>query len=343
MKIKNEYILVNNGQKQVKLHNTILNTYINKIIANQLDIDPDSRHTLLMGEIYIKFETPLTFNKDSILQESDFDIRLHYYTMNNDITPTRIIYNYFYKIDSSIYSIYKISTQTFITDYSEYIGKKITAIGFGELHQNQGIVYACVDTSTYNLYIENSEEIFSVARRDIITTDTIFYSNSNLIRGPLHLCNGQFHYDSNQFMDFTYIGILESIGVGVTKAKLDNEKTLIPYNQHLDISEQNKIKINDEFTIDYEADGLFPALDLYPAEDIWPERIIEEPIYPSNEIYPGEEQYMLSVPYQYLQLKYRVYENETIEGTLNKTSIFYILSKKIERNNKIKMEIEYEN
>lgn len=342
MKIKNDYIIINKGKKQIKLHNLILNKYIEQIIANQMETDAELRHSLLMSEIYIKFDNELSFDATSILSESDFDLKAHYYTMNDDITPTQAVFNYFYKTDSTPYNVFDISLQQFISDLSAYFGKKITAIGFGEIFQNTDIIYACVDTSKYNIYLEAEDEIFSVARRDILSTDMLFYCSNKAIKGSLHLCNGQFHYDNSRFMDFTYIAVLESIGLSTTIFNMDIETKLTPYNTHLDLTELNKIKINDEFTIEYKSDGLFPASDLYPALDLYPARIIEEPLYPSLDIYPGEEQYMVAVPYQYMQLKYQIYKMDTIEGTITRTNDFYLLSKRIENNQKIKMNINYE-
>ena len=86
MRIRNKHITINNNGKQIKLHNTILNTYLYWIISNQTNIDEDCRASLSMSYVYIKFDTPLTFDKTSVLQESDFDIKIAYYNSNTQIS-----------------------------------------------------------------------------------------------------------------------------------------------------------------------------------------------------------------------------------------------------------------
>lgn len=339
MRIKNDFIIIQNGKKQIKLHNTILNTYISKIINNQLTTDPDERASLIMNYAYLKFDSSLEFDKESNLQESDFDLKVIYYTTNTDISPKTIVNNYFYKVDNSQYTVYDISSSSYITDLSNYVGKKITAIGFGGNYQAQGIIYACVDTSNYNVYIEDTNTIFSIARRDIISTDSIFYTPNN-VKGPIHLSDGQYHYDGG-FPDYQLVGILDSVGLGLNSYKMDIGISLNPYVEHIDV-ETNKIQLLDELVIEHYSDGLFPDLDLYPSTEVYPARIIQKPLYPSNDIYPGIEVYMLESPYQYIQLKYKVYKIDTIDGTTTDTGDYYLLSNLIGDKEKIKMNIEYE-
>ena len=203
MKIKNDFIIINHNGKQTKLHNMILNTYIQHIIDNQTNLS--DRTSLSMDYVYIKFDNQLIFDKTSQLQESDFDLRIAYFNTNTQITPMQITLNYFYKMDNTQNSIYDIALEQYSTSIENYLEKQITAIGFGTSE-----IYACVDTSNYNLRIESFDTVFSIARRDIITTDVIFNCPSKLVDGAVHLCNGQ-----NIYVDYfpvsRYIGILESI------------------------------------------------------------------------------------------------------------------------------------
>lgn len=340
MKIKNEYVIINNGKKQIKLHNTILNTYIEKIISNQLTTDTEERATLSMIYMYLKFDEPLIFDNTTNLQENDFDLRISRYTYNEDVSPKQIIINNFYKADSSSYSIYEISTSQFIEDLSNYIGRKITAIGFGGELSGEALLYACVDTYNYNIYLETFDEVLSVIRRDILSTDTIFYSPNKKNKGPIHLSDGKCHYDNGD-LDYQLVGILDSIGLGLNTYKMDVVVSLIPYNEHVEI-EDNILKILDELTIEYYSDGLFPLLDLYPSTDLYPARIIREPLYPSNSIYPEIDLYMLESPFQYVQLKYKIYKLDIQNETIEDTGDYYLLSTKIQQKKKIKMNIKYE-
>ena len=46
---------------------------------------------------------------------------------------------------------------------------------------------AVLDVSNYNIYLQENQEL-SVTRKDIITTDALFYSNDKTkIPGPVHL------------------------------------------------------------------------------------------------------------------------------------------------------------
>lgn len=340
MKIKNDYIIINHNGKQTKLHNTILNTYLYWLISNQTNIDEDYRASLSMSYVYIKFDEQLTFDKTSVLEESNFNIKIPYFNSSTQITPTQIIRNYFYKADNSQYTLYDIQDFSYLSDMSSLLNRKITAIGFGGTQYGNNLIYACVDTSNYNLYIESMDTVFSIARRDTITTDAIFYCSSKLVKGPVHLCDGQDVY-VDYFPQSQYIGMIESIGLGLTTQRMDQEISLKPYTNHLSY-ETNKILINDEFTIEYYSEGLFPAEDLYPSEDLYPARVINEPIYPSEDIYPGIDLYMIEAPYQYMQLKYEIYSQDNITGVITDTGKYYLLSMPVNGKEKIKMNIEYE-
>lgn len=334
MKIKNEYILIKKGKKEIKIQNTILLRYITNIINNQLSIE--NRANLFMTIMFLKFDTPLTFNSTTDLQKTDFDIYTMYNLDSTEIGKTDTTVNYLYELNNEIRNA---STNEFIASLQPYLNRKITAIGFGTTNQGEKIVYACVDTSNYSIYLEDVTEVFSVTRKDRISTDSIFYSNNKKIKGALHLFEGQYEYDNMNFSEIQYIGILKSVGVGTTHLKI---------NQELDIEENdltlsaNEISINKEFEIKYISEGLFPGQDLYPSNNKYPERIIKDVLYPSYSIYPSIEQYPFEAPYQYMQLKYEIYEINTRDGTITDTNTNYILSKIIGRKNKIKMSIKYE-
>lgn len=340
MKIRNDYIIINHNGKQTKLHNTILNKYIETIIDNQLTVDENERVTFSLTYAYLKFDNQLSFDKTSVLTENDFDVRIIYYQANNEISPKQIISNHYYKFDSSQYNAYDINIGEYITDLNNYLNKKITAIGFGDNYLGISRMYACIDTSNYNLYIESMDEVFSITRRDILSTDAIFYCPSKIVKGPIHLIDSYEDY-SNGIPDYKIIAALHSIGLGVTPYYMGEEHTLLPYEEHV-TTQTNQINIVDELTIEYKSSGLFPDIDLYPSSDVYPARIINEPIYPSEDIYPGLGQYMADIPYQYVILKYELYEQDTFDGTITDTGKYYLLSNLINNKEKIKINIEYE-
>lgn len=340
MRIKNDYIIINVNGKQVKLHNTILNTYLYWIMRNQIVNNEDDRANLSMGSAYIKFNNSLDFDKTSTLTENDFDLKVGCYDSNTQISSTQIIKNYFYKIDNSQYSLYDIQNQQYITNIDDYIGRNITAIGFGGKFYGNPLIYACVNTFNYNISIESTDTVFSIARQDTLSTDAIFYCPSKLVKGAIHLIDGQDIF-KNYYATHQYIALLESIGVGVMAQKMDQETSVKPYAEHI-TQTTNQLQISDEFVIEHYSDGLFPASNVYPATDLYPARIISEPLYPSENIYPANDLYMLESPYQYMQLKYKIYKQSIITGDITDTGKYYLLSKLIGNKDKIKMNIEYE-
>lgn len=339
MKVKNDYIIINHDGKQIKLHNTILDKYLYWIINNQFNIDEDYRASLTMSYVYIKFDSQLIFDKTTVLEETDFNIKIGYYNSNTQISPTQIIRNYFYKIDNSQYSVYDVQDMSYLSNLETLLNRNITAIGFGGLQNGTNLIYACVDTSNYNLYIESLDTIFSIARKDILSTDAIFYCPSKLVDGAVHLCDGQNVY-VNYFPESSYIGMMESIGLGITTQRMDQEISLKPYTNHIS-HETNKIIINDELTIEYSSEGLFPSTDVYPAENLYPSRSIRTPLYPSEDIFPEIDLYMIEAPYQYVQLKYEIYSQDNTTGIITDTEQFYLLSVPVKNKEKIKMNIEY--
>jgi len=342
MRVKNDYIIINNGKKEIKIHNIILNTYVSQIISNQFITVYGNRQDLDMKRVYLRLDDNLDFDKTSVLSINDFNLRSPFRKIGYDLSPSQCVMEYSYLFDNEAYNVYDIDNEDYITSLEPYVGKKITAIGFGN---DEGLIYACVDTSLYGLYIEDATEVFSINRRDIIATDTIFYASYSRVKGPLHVFNGQ--EDGNQYDKYIYamsprlFGVLYSVGVGIIPNNMNVEVPLIPYEQHLEI-ETNKINILDEFDIEYNSEGLFPAMDLYPSTTQYPERIVTE-LYPSEDIYPAIDMYPVEAPYQYMQLKYKIYRYERLNYTdvVTDTGDYYVLSKPIQRKNKVKMNIEY--
>ena len=334
MKIKNEYILIKKGKKEIKIQNTILLRYITNIINNQITLE--NRANLLMTTMFLKFDTPLVFDSTTDLQKSDFDIYTMYNLKSTEISKTNTTINYLYELDNEIR---KTDTDEYISSLEPYLGRMITAIGFGTNNQAEQIVYACVDTSNYNIYLDDMSEVFSVTRRDKVSTDAIFYSSNKKIKGALHLFEGQYEYNNVNFPEKQYIGILKSIGVGTTYFNINQE---IELEESDLVTSANEISINKEFEIKYISEGIFPNANLYPDNNEYPERVIKEALFPSNDIYPGIEQYPFEAPYQYMQLKYEIYVINGTDGTITDTNTNYILSKTIGRKNKIKMNIKYE-
>jgi len=335
MKVKNDFVAIKNGNKEIKIRNTILNTYIEKIIANQME--EEARESLSMNYIFLKFDKELDFNETSILTKEDFDLLIGVRSNNTETSEKEIINNYIYILSQGEEAT-EISTEERISNFEQYNGKKITAIGFGANSYDN--LYACLDVRNYNIYLDTTQ-VLSITRRDILSTDAYFYSEDKIVKFPIHLSDGKIVSDTVLGISKKYYGLLKSIGLGSNPYVMEEEHSLLPYEEHIQV-DNNTIAINDELTIEYTNEGLFPAEDLYPSEDVYPARIIIDSLYPSKDIYPGLDVYPTHSAYQYIQLKYAIYYVDDEQAVPTDTGSYYLLSMPINRKKKIKLNILYE-
>lgn len=335
MKVKNDFVAIKNGKQEIKIHNIILDTYIKKIIANQME--KEARANLLMYYIFLKFDTELDFDETSILTRDNFDLSFNSCANNTEISKKEVINNYTYMLAKGIEAT-EIITDNVINSFENYNGRKITAIGFGTNAYSN--LYACLDVRNYNIYLD-TEQVLSIARRDILSTDAYFYSNDSIIQFPAHLSNGKDITNLTTGLCKTYYGILKSIGLGHNPYAIAEEHSILPYTEHIQ-SDKNSIIINDELTIEYKSEGLFPAVDLYPETNLCPARIIVDNLYPSKDVYPGIDIYPVYSAYQYVQLKYEIYYIDNEEARPVDTGKYYLLSMPIKGKEKVKLNISYE-
>jgi hypothetical protein len=72
MKVKNDFVKIQTGNKTYIRRNMILNTYINRLFNSQLDLQYST--TQIMN-CYVKFDTPIeNVDYDTILTQNDFDV-----------------------------------------------------------------------------------------------------------------------------------------------------------------------------------------------------------------------------------------------------------------------------
>lgn len=335
MKIRNDFVAIKNGKQEIKIHNLILDSYIKNIIEYQFKIDITGN--LNMKCVFLKFDTELDFNESTYLNKNDFDLALEIlYNFDSPRVETsnkEIINNYEYNfIEGEV--AFDIKKDTAISSFKEYDGKKITAIGFS--CYKDGDIYACVDTKNYSIYYD-ATQVLSIIRRDILSTDAYFYSNGK-IKEPIHLCAYRQVIENN--ISNRYSAVIKSIGLGHNPFTMAEERTLLPYDEHIQVNE-NTIIINDEFTIEKESEGLFPNEDLYPSLELYPARIITNDLYPSTVIYPSVDIYPVHSAYKYIQLKYEVYKSQDM-GEYKDTGEYYLLSTPIGNKEQIKLNILYE-
>lgn len=195
MKIKNDLVSIKIGKKQYDLNNLILNEYLNRFAKSQLDKDKVKQRDYIKELKYclIKFDEPFeNFDENIELHNQDFDICLVDGVSNivQEMSEKEISIKYTYKTNWNVWD-YKENT-AINKNIANYRGRKITAIGFNShwmSDENTVIkfpVCAVLDVSNYNIYLQPDQDV-SITRKDIISTDAEFYSNSKKIKGPVHL------------------------------------------------------------------------------------------------------------------------------------------------------------
>lgn len=195
MRIKNSLISIKTGKKIYNFKNLILNTYLNKLVIAQLESTIRKIDTnLTFKYVLLKLDIPIkNLSEESQLRVSDFTICLTNGASNieTNISPQKINISYQYKYVNQYTggSIYDLEKLTDNVNISEYYGRKVTAIGFScslDNINNTNIVGAVLNTSNYDIYIQEGQE-FIIKRNDIVSTDADFYTNNKQITGPVHL------------------------------------------------------------------------------------------------------------------------------------------------------------
>lgn len=346
MRIKNDLVSIKIGKKQYDFNNLILDEYLKKFVKAQLD--KDSLSSVITNRelryCLLKFDTPLENLKgNSVLKNKDFDICFVFNSKSNQIVNDKQI---------SIQYDYKINEDVVIIDYSkpdnqnikisDYYNKKITAIGFNSAFRDDTNwsykvpVCAVLDTSNYNIYLQESQEL-AVTRKDIISTDALFYSsNKNKVPGPVHLAPlgvPQIIYQppiSNEdgdswhsFNDSGY-GILYSVGLSSYSDYIDKEFIV---GQDVQV-EENGTELN------------ITGLENYLATD--------NPLFSSSNIYPGVNLYPIKTNYKYVIFKYKVWQNvntgeyNNVITTPTDTGYYYYQAVPIDKFGDLDLKIKYE-
>ena len=215
MKVKNEYIEIKIGDKIHKKQNMILNTYINRLFASQLDTVHSQSN---INNCYLKLDTPIeNVDYDTVLSGNDFDIELINSmnnvkiestlnkTTNSVKVKTNFTSNPFFEYKGVYYSPNEIEI---------FKGRKITAIGFGY----GNTCFAFLDTNNMNIVINTNEEI-RITRVDSFTTDGICSG----IDYPLHLVNDFAYKDYVSSNNSRTMAQLYSVGFGNTLGYMEEE------------------------------------------------------------------------------------------------------------------------
>lgn len=339
MKIKNDLISIKIGKKIYDFRNLILDEYLKVFITTQISENANIPvyNKKELAYLLLKFDTPIeSLNEKSILTNEDFDVFAFDVSANQEVSDNKIITQYNYAINNVIDFSSPNYPQS--VDISNYNGKKITAIGFNVwgLKSISTNVKAVLDTSNYNIYLQANQG-FSVTRKDIITTDALFYSNNkSKVPGPLHLMpipnkaviTPKKLYNTAEELsisgaDETY-GVIYSIGLSSYIDRIDKEFVI---GEDVQIT-QNGTELNIEGIENYLNN--------------------ENPIYPSSNLYPSSSIYPVKANYKYIIIKYKVWQNilsgtyENPVRTMTDTGYFYHQAIPVDKFGKLNLKIKYE-
>lgn len=222
MKVKNNFVKIQNGNKTYVRKNMILDTYITRLFKAQMDLQ---HSTTQLASCYIKFDTPIeNVQYDTVLTQDDFDIMLidsgtteiigsKKFEQTTERNKNNVKINYLFSNEGLFYAN---EEYLYSNDFARFDGRKITAIGFGF----GNTVFAFLDTSNMNIIVNGNEGI-NITREDILQSDGICYG----IDFPLHLVNDIAYYDFSVTQTHTLIkkAQLYSVGFGNTLGLMEEE------------------------------------------------------------------------------------------------------------------------
>lgn len=317
MKIGNEYVEIKKGNKVYRKQNMILNTYLKKLFASQVDTEHESSE---IAFCYIKLDTPLEVDYDSELTYNDFDIRLFPSgNLTTNIISTKnsikISYNFITQL-----VVYKKEDGTWTTisggNFNIFAGRKITGVAFS----TGGTGAKCLtylDTNNMDIIIDNNEE-FRFTRVDNIISD----GNCKELDYPLHLINDVAKKDSstvfigNLSYEEVTMAQLYSIGFGNTEGLMEEEYLI------------NNVETDrDDYSITFDLSRT-KKLGHYPSEDL------QLGFYPTMD----NSKYII---FKY-KLYRRYYNSESQQYVITNLNKYYTMNKLNENfgNLKIKLKIE---
>lgn len=333
MKVKNEFIKIKTGDKKYEFHNLILDNYLTKFVINQITHNA----SISLDYCLLKFDTPFTnITEDSQIQCRDFDICLippKVWEQEEGEKQISITYKY---INTEMILDYDIGEG--IKDFSKFYGRKITAIGFASIFSPVSYIGAILDTNNYEIYFLENQPL-EIIRKDTISTDADFVSNSKLIKSPTHLLpqgceqiiyeppiehdEGAFAY----FHDRGY-GIIYSIGF---TSFYPNANTKL----------EDELILDQDIQINYDKNVLI----LSPLINT---EILTKKLAPLTNLAPNSSLSPRAVNYKYCVIKYKVfqevhslYDGEII-STETDTGLFYYQIIPINKFGNLKLEIKYE-
>lgn len=319
--VKNVEVNIKVGKKEYCIKNLILNEYLTRF-PNVL-IDKYKGVSRALKTCFVKFDTPIeNITEESVLKNSDFDIAILEDTIVTEIAPNKITNKY-------NWSNYIYNFQTAPIPWSNYVGKKICMLGFNHsyIKNDSYNICAVLDLTNYDIYVEEGEEIY-ITRIDQMSTNAVFSTNdTEKIKGPIHLC-------ANGLPGLLPSRTIEAEGGGA-RIVYNNA---YPKLTHVGLS-NNPNRIERSLDLEYEINSnIFTLKNLYSPSGL----------FPSNDLYPSDEVYLDDKPYEYLILKFTIYQDmdngtyDTPNVVATDTGYWYLQAIPLDKKQEINLNIKYE-
>lgn len=306
MIVKNEYIDICIGEKKYHLINKILPKYLKMIAKRQINQRGDSMDlSFALHYCFFKFDKELENDEPDI---TDFDacISVGYDGKGiEEITNNGTIVKYNYSDDDGVSIMENFERYD---SFQNFIGKKITAIGFNSISilkefvpQNPEGAKMCaiLDTSNYNIVINEGERVL-IVRKDIISSDAKMITNyPDIIKAPVHLRP----YGLKEIESQNLFKNINPDGKTITDKQFANA-----YLQSIGLG-YSENKISEEISIEKTIEGA--ELNISPFQSK-PFKLPEFLIYPGENIYPSNKLYPLTQRYSYLFFNYKIYQYQEI-------------------------------
>ena len=299
MIIKNNYVKVKQGKNEINFHNLILNKYLNRFAYSILSTADKGLEACLINCTTQETITPSmnTMHWDFYLQEQNL------YNNNDYKSEKKIITDYVYQSNYEMQITPHIGEKIYSIGFAKFIDEPANPDGMDATFE----LYAILDVSNYNLYVQDSIE-FVVEREDITTTELGFISDTETF--PVHLApRGIAYFDEVEETGVHEVAKLTAIGTGY------NDTT--PYNRYdilvLTVNRtDNVIKIQG-INIPEISGGIYPSSNLYPSNTVYPQQSALKWIFYEYTIYRYENGSYVSTNRKYYQTQ------ETVSGNLELT------------------------
>lgn len=292
MIVKNEYIKIKTD-KEIVLHNYIYDKYLELVAKAQYD---KSVMDFSMITCYLKFDAG--FDDITDKTPSDFDMAFGYSNRNLVGAENSIEANYTYTPQENY--TYLPGTSTAITDFSEYVNKKIMAIGFSTNINYQPQIVACVDTSNYSAYFQ---ENISFQRKDIFSSDATIKDGYPINLTPF---SEKTIIKSTGHGDIVYrcYPVLYSIGLGTRRGEME-EEYIIGDDVDIIIESDTSFGFNLRRGLEH---NKYPSQSLYSRVGLYPLPLnVNKELHPRKRLYTGSGIVPLLADYKYIMYKYRYY------------------------------------